>query len=131
MTAGNLRALAPGPTRRCDMRCGQRAFGVRSLGSWGEGPRIVQHESTATGLDAGGPGCILRDGGLRLRTPVDGLPLDGMQEVWGSNPHSSTREVFTFRCGLFSRLGLTFWLAPGWLRAGAGVVWPVFLCPCS
>src|ERR1019366_4053028 len=60
MTAGNLRALAPGPTRRCDMRCGQRAFGVRSLGSWGEGRRIVQHESTATGLDAGGPGCTLR-----------------------------------------------------------------------
>src|ERR1035441_6170151 len=96
MTAGNLRALAPGPTRRCDMRCGQRAFGVRSLGSWGKGPRIVQHESTATGLDAGGPGCTLRDGGLRLRTPVDGLPLDGMQEVWGSNPHSSTRRSSRF-----------------------------------
>jgi hypothetical protein len=23
---------------------------------------------------------------------VDGLPLDGMQEVWGSNPHSYTRN---------------------------------------
>ena len=30
------------------------------------------------------------DGDLRLYTLVDGLPLDGMQEVWGSNPHSST-----------------------------------------
>jgi hypothetical protein len=30
------------------------------------------------------------DGDLRLYTCVDGLPLDGMQEVWGSNPHSST-----------------------------------------
>src|ERR1035437_6175467 len=33
------------------------------------------------------------DGGLRLRTPVDGLPLDGMKEVWGSKPHSSTRNT--------------------------------------
>jgi hypothetical protein len=24
---------------------------------------------------------------------VDGLPLDGMQEVWGSNPHSSTGQA--------------------------------------
>jgi hypothetical protein len=25
-------------------------------------------------------------------TLVDGLPADGMQEVWGSNPHSSTGQ---------------------------------------
>jgi hypothetical protein len=29
-------------------------------------------------------------GDLQRWTAVDGLPLDGMQEVWGSNPHSST-----------------------------------------
>jgi hypothetical protein len=74
---------------RC-LRYAVRVVGVRVLGSWGRGHRIVQQGSTATCLDAGGPGCTLRDGGLRLRTLVDGLPLDGMQEVWGSNPLSST-----------------------------------------
>ena len=32
----------------------------------------------------------LEDGDLPRWTRVDVLPLDGMQEVWGSNPHSST-----------------------------------------
>jgi hypothetical protein len=32
-----------------------------------------------------------------------------MQKVRGSNPLSSTLEVFTFQWGPFSRLGLTFW----------------------
>jgi hypothetical protein len=50
----------------------------------------VQHESTATCPDLGGLECTLQDGDLRLCTAVDGLPADGMQEVWGSNPHSST-----------------------------------------
>jgi hypothetical protein len=31
----------------------------------GEEYRVVQQGSTATGRDAGGPGCTLRDGGLR------------------------------------------------------------------
>jgi hypothetical protein len=41
---------------------------------------VVQQESTATGLDAGGPQRTREDGDLRLYTRVDGLPLDGMQE---------------------------------------------------
>jgi hypothetical protein len=56
----------------------------------GEGHRIVQQGSTATGPDAG-TGCTLRDGDLRLHTLVDGLPLDGMQEVRSSNLLSSTQ----------------------------------------
>ena len=51
----------------------------------------VQHESTATDPDLGGLECTLRDGDLHRCTAVDGLPADGMQEVWGSNPHSSTQ----------------------------------------
>ena len=66
------------------------AVGVRALSSWGRGHRVVQQESTATGLDSGGLVRTSWDGDLRLYTLVDGLPLDGMQEVWGSNPHSST-----------------------------------------
>jgi hypothetical protein len=54
------------------------------------GTAAVQQESTATGPDAGGPEWTREDGDLRLYTRVDGLPLDGMQEVWGSNTHSST-----------------------------------------
>jgi len=33
------------------------------------------------------------DGDLHRWTRVDVLPLYGMQEVWGSNPHSSTRKT--------------------------------------
>ena len=45
--------------------------------------------------------------------------LYGMQKVRGSNPLSSTREVFTFQWGLFSRLGLTFRHSGGrWSVAG-------------
>ena len=50
----------------------------------------VQHGSTATGADGGAPWETRRDGDLRGWTRVDVLPPDGMQEVWGSNPHSST-----------------------------------------
>jgi hypothetical protein len=39
------------------------------------------------------------DGDLRLYTLVDGLPLDGMQEVWGSNPHSSTGQRHNSKAG--------------------------------
>jgi len=50
----------------------------------------VQRGSTATGADEGVRRCTGQDGDLRGCTRVDGLPADGMQEVWGSNPHSST-----------------------------------------
>jgi hypothetical protein len=66
--------------------------GVRVLSPWVRGRRVVQQESTATGLDAGGPEWTREDGDLHRDTWMDGLPLDGMQEVWGSNPHSSTGQ---------------------------------------
>jgi hypothetical protein len=50
----------------------------------------VQQESTATGADLAGLVCTLWDGDLREQTLVDVLPVDGMQEVRGSNPLSST-----------------------------------------
>ena len=53
----------------------------------------VQRGSTATGTDEGALGCTAQDGDLRRWTAVDGLPADGMQEVWGSNPHSSTSQL--------------------------------------
>ena len=62
----------------------------RTPSVWLGGRAGVQHESTATGLDAGGPERTRGDGDLHRDTQVDGLPLDGMQEVWGSNPPSST-----------------------------------------
>src|SRR5450759_3018373 len=62
------------------------------------GTAAVQQESTATGRDAGGPEWTREDGDLRRYTLVDGLPLDGMHEVWGSNPHSSTRSTRS-ECG--------------------------------
>ena len=52
--------------------------------------RDCKHESTATGLDSGGLMRTSRDSDLHRCTSVDVLPLYGMQEVWGSNPHSST-----------------------------------------
>ena len=55
--------------------------------------RSVQHESTATGLNSGRLMRTSWDSDLRRWTPVDVLPLYGMQEVWGSNPHSSTRNT--------------------------------------
>ena len=54
--------------------------------------RAVQHEITATDADPGGRVRTLWDCDLHRDTRVDGLPLDGMQEVWGSNPHSSTGQ---------------------------------------
>jgi hypothetical protein len=54
--------------------------------------RAVQHESTATDADPGGRVRTLWDCDLHRDTRVDGLPLDGMQEVWGSNLHSSTGQ---------------------------------------
>ena len=58
-----------------------------------ESVRTVQQERTATDRDAGGLPGMREDGDLRGRTAVDALPADGMQEVWGSNPHSSTRNL--------------------------------------
>ena len=52
----------------------------------------VQHESTATHTDGGGRGGTREDGDLRGWTCVDVLPPDGMQEVSGSSPLSSTRS---------------------------------------
>ena len=50
----------------------------------------VQHESTATHPDRGGRAGTREDGDLRGWTQVDVLPPDGMQEVSGSSPLSST-----------------------------------------
>jgi hypothetical protein len=50
----------------------------------------VQHGSTATHRDAGGLAGTREDGDLRGWTRVDVLPPDGMQEVSGSSPLSST-----------------------------------------
>ncbi len=66
--------------------------GQSPIGGAGRGGP-VQQESTATGVDAGGPEWTRADGGLHRDTRMDGLPLDGMQEVWGSNPHSSTGQM--------------------------------------
>ena len=51
----------------------------------------VQRESTATGADLTGLVRTRWDGDLHRRTAVDVLPADGMQEVRGSNPLSSTQ----------------------------------------
>jgi hypothetical protein len=61
--------------------------------------RGVRHESTATGLDAGGLVWTRWDGDLQGWTGVDVLPLDGMQKVRGPNPRSSTHAKFQVRCG--------------------------------
>jgi hypothetical protein len=58
----DLRALARHDSA---LRYAVRVGGVRALISWGRGHRVVQQESTATGLDAGGPWWTLRDGDLR------------------------------------------------------------------
>jgi hypothetical protein len=72
------------PAVPAELPVGARRYGVE--------PRSVQQESTATGPDVDGPGWTLWDDDLQGRTPVDVLPADGMQEVWGSNPHSSTAQ---------------------------------------
>ena len=53
--------------------------------------RFVQRESTATGADLSGLVRTSWDGDLHRRTAMDVLPVDGMQEVRGSNPLSSTQ----------------------------------------
>src|ERR1019366_908321 len=78
------------PRHGSALRYAARVVGVRALSSWRRGHRVVQQESTATGLESGGLVRTSGDGDLRLYTRVDGLPLDGMQEVRGSNPRSST-----------------------------------------
>ena len=55
------------------------------------GRLAVQQESTATGADLTGRARTSWDGDLHRRTAVDVLPADGMQEVRGSNPLSSTQ----------------------------------------
>jgi hypothetical protein len=52
----------------------------------------VQHGSTATHPDAGGLAGTREDGDLHGWTRVDVLPPDGMQEVSGSSPLSSTGQ---------------------------------------
>ena len=52
----------------------------------------VQHGSTATHPDAGGLAGTREDGDLQGWTRVDVLPPDGMQEVSGSSPLSSTAQ---------------------------------------
>jgi hypothetical protein len=52
----------------------------------------VQQESTATGADLTGLVRTIWNGDLHRRTAVDVLPVDGMQEVRGSNPLSSTGQ---------------------------------------
>src|ERR1039457_1716936 len=69
--------------------CVSRALSPLSSHGWRLG--TVQHESTATGLDSGGLQRTSWDADLHRWTAVDVVPLYGMQEVWGSNPHSSTR----------------------------------------
>ena len=56
------------------------------------GMSAVQQESTATGADAGGRIGRRGDGDLHGWTRVDVLPPDGMQEVSGSSPLSSTGQ---------------------------------------
>jgi hypothetical protein len=56
------------------------------------GMAVVQHGSTATHLDAGGRVGTREDGDLHGWTRVDVLPPDGMQEVSGSSPLSSTGQ---------------------------------------
>jgi hypothetical protein len=57
----------------------------------------VQHGSTATHPDAGGLAGTQEDGDLHGWTPVDVLPPDGMQEVSGSSPLSSTQVRYRIR----------------------------------
>ena len=54
------------------------------------GMAAVQHGSTATHPDAGGRAGTREDGDLHGWTQVDVLPPDGVQEVSGSSPLSST-----------------------------------------
>jgi hypothetical protein len=61
------------------------------------GMAAVQHGSTATHPDACGRAGTRGDGDLHVWTQVDVLPPDGMQEVSGSSPLSSTqvRRIFS------------------------------------
>ena len=52
--------------------------------------------STASGADLTGLVRTPWDGDLHRRTTVDVLPADGMQEVRGSNPRSSTSSCTYF-----------------------------------
>ena len=58
----------------------------------------AQQESTATGADLTGLVRTSWDGDLHRRTAVDVLPADGMQEVRGSNPRSSTGQKRNSNC---------------------------------
>src|SRR6266851_4110434 len=94
------------------------AGGTGSIG----GTAAVQQESTATGPDAGGPEWTWEDGDLRLYTRVDGLPLDGMQEVSGSSPLSSTFSQVRTTLGSWNR-------PPGTCRTRRrSKVWPTRAC---
>ena len=69
----------------------------------------VQQESTATGADLTGRARTSWDGDLHRRTAVDVLPADGMQEVRGSNPRSSTWRSSHFTSIHVHIGGLTVW----------------------
>ena len=56
------------------------------------GTAAAQQESTATHPHAGGLAGTQEDGDLHRDTRVDALPPDGMQEVSGSSPLSSTGQ---------------------------------------
>src|SRR5882757_4769588 len=56
------------------------------------GMAAVQHGSTAPHTDRGGRAGTQEDGDLHRETRVDVLPPDGMQEVSGSSPLSSTGQ---------------------------------------
>jgi hypothetical protein len=68
----------------------------RAVRAGEERPGFVQQKSTATGADLGGLVRTLRDCDLHICTAVDVVPLNRMQEVWGSNPDSSTRRSSRF-----------------------------------
>jgi hypothetical protein len=103
----------------------------------------VQQESTATGGDLTGRAGTSWDGDLRRRTAVDVLPVDGMQEVRGSNPLSSTqvRQVNSksrasssrawYSSKIQQRRSTMALSAAGiWLRRRARLlVWPVEAAP--
>ena len=84
--------------RICNLVCG---IGPGQGFIWGMtgcsgGMAAVQQQSTATHTDGGGRAGTGEDGDLQGWTWVDVLPPDGMQEVSGSSPLSSTWSEVIF-----------------------------------
>ena len=88
--AGGVAGAAPRQTNHRRRQGAWRRQRQGHCGVIGELRRAVQHGSTATGPDGGESQRMAQDGDLRGWTPVDVLSADGMQEVRGSNPRSST-----------------------------------------